>query len=61
MSNSIFMPGISVVKFDGNVWYVRITRRNGTTYRVTSEDRQSIEDYQKEFLEIVEQKKGKTR
>lgn len=52
------MPEISVIKkaSDGK-FYIRILRRNGTSYRVLSEDRQSIEDYQAELLAAIEQKK----
>jgi len=32
------------------LWTVRITRKNGQTYLVTSPDKQSIEDYRAEFL-----------
>lgn len=41
---------ISEIQFDKDLYFVRITRRNGTSYRVTSDDRDSIEDYRQEFL-----------
>lgn len=31
-------------------WAIKITRRNGTSYQVKSEDYQSIVDYREEFL-----------
>lgn len=56
------MPEVSVIKKapDGQ-FYIRITRRNGTSYRVLSEDRKSIEDYQAELLAAIEQKKQRGR
>ncbi|MBD5391722.1 hypothetical protein HDR66_02860 [bacterium] len=32
-------------------WTILIPRRNGTTYRAHSTDKQSIEDYRNELLE----------
>lgn len=35
---------------------VSIRRRNGTSYQVKSEDKQSIIDYRKEFLEAAQKR-----
>lgn len=40
----------------GNEWAVTIVRRNGTEYRVRSEDMQSIIDYRNEFIQLKQQR-----
>lgn len=37
-------------------WAVKITRRNGTSYQVKSEDYQSIAEYREEFLAAVQKR-----
>lgn len=62
MTGDASMSDISVIKKapDGR-FYIKITRGNGTSYRVVSEDRKSIEDYQSEVLAAIEQKKQRGR
>lgn len=43
----------------GREWGVQITRKNGTTYVVRSDDYQSIVDYRKEFIEQATKRKTK--
>lgn len=40
----------------GEIWAVSITRKNGQTYRVTSDDYQAIVDYRAFFLSQQKQK-----
>ena len=40
-------------------WAVKITRRNQTTYQVSSSDYQSIVDYRNEFLAEQAKKRGR--
>lgn len=47
---------ISEIKQKDDYWYVEITRRNGTVYRVRSSGRPGIEDYRNEFLQAKKQK-----
>lgn len=52
------MP-ISEIKQTKDGYAVEIKRSNGTTYKVTSEDYQSMVDYRNEYLES--QARRKTR
>lgn len=51
------MP-ISEVYEIKNGYAVRITRRNGGTYQVTSEDYQSMVEYRQEYLAAQAKKRG---
>lgn len=56
------MPGISVIKkADDGRFYIRITRANGSTYRVLSEDRESIAEYQNELLQAMQARRQRAR
>ncbi len=62
LNGGVKLPNISVIKktSDGQ-FYIRITRHNGTSYRVLSEDRQSIQEYQTELLAAIEKKQQRGR
>lgn len=47
---------ISDVQQCKNCYYVEITRRNGTTYRVKSDVRDAVVEYRREFLEFARQR-----
>lgn len=47
---------ISEIQQDKDLFFVRITRRNGTSYRVTSEDYESVQEYRNEFLGTAKQR-----
>lgn len=51
------MPISDVYSIKGG-WAVEITRRNGTTYQVKSDDYQSMADYRNEYLVAQAKKRG---
>lgn len=47
---------VSDIMVEKNLWYIRIRRKDGSSYRVVSTTREGIEDYRKEFIEFAKQK-----